>query len=255
VLAAGGTAVEAVEASIRVLEGDETFNAGKGSACHADGSVAMDAALMDGASLDIGAVAALQGVSHPITVARLMLRESPVLLAGDGARLFAEQHGAELDPGQRPAYGLDAEPVRRDTVGCLALDQAGHLASGTSTGGLQGAPPGRVGDSPMPGAGFYADDARGAVAFSGDGEFIARLALASEVMSRLGRENPQRAVEAAVASLKRIGGEAGAIALNASGEVAFAHNAPNFAVAYVTSEMKAPQVFLRRGDENAGPHE
>jgi beta-aspartyl-peptidase (threonine type) len=179
----------------------------------------------------------------------MLLREIPILLVGDGARLFAEQHGAELAPDQEPLYTVDAKPVRRDTVGCVALDQSGHVASGTSTGGLQGAAPGRVGDSPMPGAGFYADDRRGAVAFSGDGENIARLTLASEVMRRLESERPEGAVQGAIASLNKMGGEAGGIALDANGRMGWAHNGPNFAVAYASSDMDEPLVFLRRNDE------
>jgi L-asparaginase / beta-aspartyl-peptidase len=136
----------------------------------------------------------------------------------------------------------------------VALDSAGHVASGTSTGGLQDAAPGRVGDSPMPGAGFYADDARGAVAFSGDGESIVRLGMAATVMHQVGREGPEKAVGAAIAGLEKTGGEAGGIALDSQGRIGWTHNGPNFAVAYMTSDMNGPRVFLRRQDESASRH-
>jgi len=141
VLARGGAAVDAVEAAIRILEDDPTFNAGYGSVLNAEGEVQMDAALMDGRTLDLGGVGGIRGVRHPISVARLMLREKPVLLVGDGARRFAAEHAAELcdphaliPPNLQPAMGKG----RHDTVGYVALDMDGHLAAGTSTGDLDG---------------------------------------------------------------------------------------------------------------------
>jgi beta-aspartyl-peptidase (threonine type) len=254
ILEQGGPAVEAVEAAIQVLESDPTFNAGYGSDLNADGEVEMDAALMDGSNLAIGAVAAIQGVRHPISVARRMLGEPPTLLVGEGARRFAAGQGAELcEPGElipaRPS-GSEKKAHDHDTVGCVALDSSGQIAAGTSTGGLNETLPGRVGDSPLPGCGFYADNAAGGVAFSGDGESINRVLLAARVMQALERgEPPQAGIEASLTHLARVGGEAGGIVLDRFGRVGWAHNSSHFAVAWVTDSMGAPLVRLRQDEE------
>ena len=254
VLSRGGSAVEALEAALRVLEADKTFNAGYGSAPTSDDQVEMDAGLMDGATLDVGAVGALKGVRHPVTVARLMLREKPTLLVGQGARRFAEARGLEVV--DAPEALADPNPLalgkRKDTVGGVALDSAGHLAAATSTGGLPDSHPGRVGDSPLPGCGFYAEDGLGAVSFSGDGESIARLMLAGRIMHGLERHSPEQAVKDALALLDRVGGEAGAIVLDGDGRIGWAHKSPHFAVAYASSEAE-PRVYLRKEDESVGP--
>lgn len=247
VLRRGGTALEAVEASVRVLEDDPTFNAGRGSVRNSDGEVEMDAAIMDGSTLDLGGVAAIRGVCHPISVARLMLRETPTLLVAEGARRFAHDHGAEAAVLLAPL--MSAGETGHDTVGCVALDLTGNLAAGTSTGGLEGCHPGRVGDSPLPGCGLYADNALGASVFSGDGESISRAMLAARVMQSLEDDAPQAAIEAAISRLSRIGGEAGGIVLDPAGRIGWAHNSPHFAVAAATSEDNHPRVFLHRGEE------
>jgi beta-aspartyl-peptidase (threonine type) len=248
-----GTAVAAVEAALRVLEDDPTFNAGYGSVLNAADEVEMDAAVMDGRTLDVGAVAGIKGVRHPVSVAGLLLGEGPTLLVGDGARAFAAERGAELcDPAAMITPAQTACEARRghDTVGCIALDTAGNLAAGTSTGGLQGTLPGRVGDSPLPGCGFYADNAVGAAAFSGDGEGIARTLLVARVMQALeaGRK-PQDAVHGSLAQLGRVGGEAGGITLDPQGRIGFAHNSSHFVVAWMSDSMGAPRVCLRQSDE------
>ncbi|WP_424139259.1 isoaspartyl peptidase/L-asparaginase family protein [Roseomonas chloroacetimidivorans] len=245
----GGSALEAVEASIRVLEDDPTFNAGRGSVRNSDGEVEMDAALMDGAALDVGGVAAIRGVRHPITVARLMLREPPTLLVAEGARRFAEAHGAETcDPAD---LLLAVEDTGHDTVGCVALDVMGNLAAGTSTGGLEGSPPGRVGDSPVPGCGLYADNSVGAVAFSGDGESIVRRTLAARVMQLLESGPPQAAIEATLDRLGDVGGEAGGIVLDRKGQIGWAHNSSHFAAGIMTSEDERSRIYLRKDEEAA----
>jgi beta-aspartyl-peptidase (threonine type) len=254
ILEQGGSAVDAVEAAIRILESDPTFNAGYGSDLNADGEVEMDAALMDGSSLALGAVAAIQGVRHPISVARRMLSEPPTLLVGEGARRFAAAQGAELcEPGELipPCPdGSDRKTHDHDTVGCVGLDSSGRIAAGTSTGGLDDTLPGRVGDSPLPGCGFYADEQVGGVAFSGDGESIARTLLAARVIQALeGGQLPQAAAEASLAHLGRVGGEAGGIVLDHHGRVGWAHNSSHFAVAWVTDSMGAPSVRLRQDEE------
>src|SRR5207245_442496 len=126
-----------------------TFNAGYGSVLNADGCVEMDAGLMDGATLDIGAVGGIEGVRHPISVARALLRERPVLLVGSAARRFAAEHDGELCDAMA-MIAPNRAPKGRDTVGCVVRDSRGDLAAATSTGGLDEAMPGRVGDSPLP---------------------------------------------------------------------------------------------------------
>jgi L-asparaginase / beta-aspartyl-peptidase len=254
VLRQGGTALEAVEATIRVLEDDTIFNAGHGSVLNAEGEVEMDAAMMDGATLDVGGVAAVQGLRHPISVARVLLRELPTLLVAEGAARFAAERGAELcDPRDlilREEQGASA-PAGHDTVGCVALDPDGNLAAGTSTGGLAGCHPGRVGDSPLPGSGLYADNGSGGVAFSGDGESIARAMLAARVIQSLeAGDPPQAAMEAALLRLERVGGEAGGIVLDRQGRLGWAHKSPHFAVGYITSAMDQPKVHLRKNEES-----
>lgn len=253
VLESGGTALDAVEAVIRQLEDDPTFNAGRGSVRNADGVVETDAAMMDGRTLDVGGIAALTGVRHPVSVARRMLREEPILLAGDGAHRFARETGVELcDPADLIVDGA-APPVARgnrghDTVGCVALDRFGDLAAGTSTGGLDGCRPGRVGDSPLPGCGFYADNAVGGTAFSGDGESIARAMMAARTMLAMEEAGPQAALNHAIGWFARVGGDGGGIALDRLGRVGWSHNSGGFAVAYAGSDLGGPHVQLHRNE-------
>lgn len=238
VLEAGGAAIDAVVAAIRVLEEDATFNAGYGAVLNAEGEVELDAGIMDGATLDVGAVAALRGVRDPIDVAHRLLHDKTVLLVGEGAYRFAQRVGAMLC---EPADLIAPHRRRKgcDTVGCVAMDQSGNFAAGTSTGGLDNVPPGRVGDSPIPGAGYYAENARGAVSFSGDGESILRLALAARLIDALEEDDPGAASAQAIARLAAIGGEGGCIVLGPRGTPAFAHNSPGFAVALATSTRRA----------------
>jgi beta-aspartyl-peptidase (threonine type) len=244
VLAGGGSALDAVEAAIRQMEDDPTFNAGVGSVLNADGEVELDASIMAGESLAIGAVGAVQGLRHPISVARRLMAETAVLLAGPGARRFAQETGGELcDP--RDMIATAGADAGGDTVGCVALDVTGKLAAGLSTGGLSGKRPGRIGDTPLPGCGFYADDRTGGVAFSGDGESIARATLAAKVMNRIGQDGPQRALQRSLADLDRVGGEAGGIALDRSGRFGCAHTSQHFAIA-AASSSSAPRAGVER---------
>ena len=249
VLERGGAALDAVEASVRVLEDDPAFNAGFGSVLNRDGAVEMDAAIMDGASLDLGGVAAIAGVRHPVSVARLMLRELPTLLVADGARRFARQRGAELCAPDAMIAPRRRSESGHDTVGCVALDRDGNLAVATSTGGLSGKLPGRVGDSPIPGCGLYADNSAGAVCFSGEGESIARTLLAARVMAALPAGDPEQVAAQSIEWLLRVGGEAGAIIISRDGRVGWAHNSPHFAVAYATSEAEGTNVYISKDEE------
>jgi len=240
----GGSAVDAVEAAIRVLESLPAFNAGYGSVRNAKGEVETSAALMDGRNLDVGAVGALQGVLHPVSVARAMLREEPILLVGPGAYAFARDHHIELCAPE--ALIAPQSEGAHDTVGAVALDLNGNIAAGTSTGGLEGVDEGRIGDSPLPGGGFYADNHIGGVALSGHGEGIARLAAAAQVMGAIERLGPQQAIAGALDQMKRVGGDAGGIAIDRSGRVGWWHNSPHFAVALATSEEAQPRVWLHK---------
>jgi beta-aspartyl-peptidase (threonine type) len=246
VLRAGGSALDAAEAAIRVLEDDATFNAGFGSVLNALGEVELDASIMDGSTLAIGAVGAVQGLKNPIHAARLLLPESPVLLAGPAARRWAVEHGAEGVSPEAMIAPHRAKSVS-DTVGAVALDAAGHLAAGLSTGGRPGKLPGRIGDVGLPGCGFFADDQVGAAVFSGEGEAIARRTLAAETMRRLEEgEGPQAALATAISRLGRIRGAAGGIALSRSGEFGCVHNTEAFAVG-LASDQLAPAAVLDQG--------
>lgn len=243
VVRTGGSAIDAAEAAIRSLEDDPIFNAGFGSVLNADGEVEMDAALMDGTSLAVGAVTGVRRVRNPVRIARAMLDEVPVLLAGDGAERFAAARDIQLcDPQDMISREQRASEHRQahDTVGCVVLDLDGHFAAGTSTGGLTGKHPGRIGDSPIPGCGLQADDQTGAVALSGDGESIVRSTLASFVMHALERDTAGPAARAAIARLGRVGGEAGVIVLDREGRIGISHNSDNFAVAVHASWLDQP---------------
>lgn len=252
ILAAGGSAIDAVVAAVRALEDDPTFNAGYGSVLNAEGEVETCAALMEGSRFQVGAIAAAQGIRNPIEAARAMLEEEPVLIAGRGAHLFAREHGVAMcrqDDLVSPVKASAGPEGRHDTVGAVALDRDGRMATAVSTGGVEGKPPGRVGDSPQPGCGFYCDDRLGGVVFSGDGEPIARRMLAAGVMHALsGQIAPDDAVRAALDRLEEIGGEAGGILLTPLGQLGFAHNSSHFAVAFATSEAPEPRICLRKDE-------
>lgn len=251
VLDRGGAAIDAVAAAIKAMEDDVTFNAGRGAVRNVNGDIELDAALVDGATLDVGAVAAVRNLRNPIEAARALLRDRPVLLVGEGASRYAEEHGLEQC---EPAYYEPPQIGSRevcDTVGCVAFDQAGNLASGTSTGGLEGVRPGRVGDSPIPGCGLAAENSVGAVSFSGDGESILRLTLAARVMHDLPSRGPQKAAEHAIGQLVRIGGEAGCIVLGADGGPGVDHNSDHFAFGFASPDHPAA-AYLHKGEFNHG---
>ncbi|HEX4736338.1 MAG TPA: isoaspartyl peptidase/L-asparaginase family protein [Allosphingosinicella sp.] len=251
VLRRGGSAVDSVEAAIRVLERLPVFNAGYGSVLNDQEEVEMCAGIMDGRDRSVGAVGAVMGVKHPVSVAKLMLPEKPILLAAEGALMFAKEKNAELVDPDALITERQLEEVREahDTVGAVALDMGGNIAAGTSTGGLNNAHKGRIGDSPMPGCGYYADNHIGGVAFSGDGESIARLALAAQVMARINDLGQEEAIEKAVEQLPHLGGDGGGIAIAREGRIGWAHNSPAFVVAKITSGMDAPEAWLNKQEE------
>jgi beta-aspartyl-peptidase (threonine type) len=220
-----------------MLEDDPHFNAGRGSALSADGTVAMDAAIADGTSGAAGAVAAVRDVRNPVCAARALLDDGrALLLMGQGASAFAEEHGLERRP---PAWFVTDEARARlerarapapapraggmgGTVGAVALDGAGRIAAATSTGGRPAKPPGRVGDSPLIGAGTWAAAETAAVSCTGDGEPIMRAAVAHEVdaLMRHAGLPLATAAERALAGIARHGGTGGLIAVDAGGALA-----------------------------------
>lgn len=246
-LSAGGSAVAAVEAAVRVLEDDPTFNAGTGSVLNAAGEVECDAAIMDGADLSVGGVAAVRTLRHPISVARAMLPERPVLLVGAGAEAFARERDGEFcAPGDLIAPSADDPGC--DTVGCVAVDRHGNIVAGTSTGGLRGCAAGRIGDSPIPGCGLYADNAVGGVSLSGEGESIIRTTLAARFIQALETEAPGPAIARALRVLARVGGEAGLIVIDSRRRVDWGHNSAQFAVAHA-SDRQPPRAFVHRSED------
>jgi beta-aspartyl-peptidase (threonine type) len=250
ILLQGGSALDAVAAAVVILEDDPVFNAGVGGALTAAGEVELDASLMEGGSLRCGAVAGVKDVRNPILLARAVLERSPhVLFAGAGASAFAREVG--LPPVANTSLMTRAALARwkaaraeatkgsgHGTVGAVARDARGHLAAGTSTGGMMLKPAGRVGDSPLIGCGTYADDALAAVSCTGHGERIIQLTLARAVAGAVGAgASAQAAAEEGIRQLgARVQGEGGVIVIGPSGPPALVHNAPAMARAWVTPE-------------------
>ena len=256
VLEGGGSALDAVEAAVVVMEDDETFDAGRGSFLTSDGRVQLDALMMDGATLRAGGVGCVERIRNPIRAARLVLDQSPhVYLVADGAERFAHQHGLPLCANQDlviereverlrdvQRQGTEAKPpeffAEHDTVGAVALDSRGNLAAATSTGGTLNKTPGRVGDSSLIGCGCYADNESAAVSTTGWGEPIMKLVLAKWTADRVESGlAPQEAAQQALYYLKtRLNGHGGMIVVDARGRIGLAHNTPRMAWALCTKQ-------------------
>lgn len=237
VLARGGTALDAACEAVRVLEDDPSFNAGHGACLDETGHLALDAAVMDGATLAVGAVACLPPFANPVHIARKVLEQAgPVLLAGEGAARFAKEHGfapadeatmitavARARLAEAKATGESAG-FAGGTVGAVARDAEGHVAAATSTGGKTNKAYGRIGDSPLVGAGTYADDAEGAASGTGDGEAFIRLMLARHATLGLARGDDEAArhtIEHLGTRLRALGG---VILVDREGRASFARN-------------------------------
>jgi beta-aspartyl-peptidase (threonine type) len=245
----GAPALDVVEAVVRILEDDPNFDAGRGSRLNNEGSVEMDASIMEGARLRAGAVAALRKIRHPISVARRVMEDSPhVMLVGEGARKFALATGAEscktidllvgrererylrVRAGERELVEKEFDPDGMGTVGAVALDKNGKLAAATSTGGTQDKAAGRVGDTPIIGAGTYADDRAGAASSTGWGEGIMRVVLAKSAVDNLSAGmGPEDAGRAALGTLERVGGKGGLILIDRAGNIALPFSTPRMA--------------------------
>jgi L-asparaginase / beta-aspartyl-peptidase len=237
VLAAGGTSLDAVQSAIVILEDSPLFNAGKGAVFTHEGTNELDASIMDGGTMKAGAVAGLKHIKNPIRLARLVMEKSPhVMMAGEGAEAFAKEQGGIEFVDQKYFYtdrswkalqdALAAEKKtaqaddHHGTVGAVALDQHGNLAAGTSTGGLTNKRFGRIGDSPIIGAGTYANNQSCGISSTGVGEFWIRYTVAHDIFARVQYRNTtiQAAADDIIQGvLKPIGGEGGVIGLDAHG--------------------------------------
>ena len=279
-LRSGGSALDAVESTIRLMEDDPLFNAGRGAVFTSAGRNELDASIMEGATLRAGAIAGSTRARHPISVARTVMEKSPhVMLAGEGADTFAQEQGLELvDPSfffterrwqelektlkergepipQRPAgtpkpqsaisTGL-LDQFEYGTVGVVALDSSGNLAAGTSTGGTTGKRWGRVGDSPIIGAGTYASNRSCAVSGTGTGEFFIRLTIAREICALVEYKNydvQQAADELIQNRLMTLKGTGGVIVVSAKGKLAWSFNTPGMYRARVSADS-APKISI-----------
>jgi beta-aspartyl-peptidase (threonine type) len=242
ILSKGERALDAVEVAVRVLEENSSFNAGRGSVLTATGCVELDAAIMDGRTRAAGAVAGLRTTRAPISLARRLLEGGPhVFLSGKGADEFARDNGFEqvendwfeiperrrqLDELQQEG-GFDDE-IKYGTVGAVGVDTDGHVAVATSTGGLTAKRWGRVGDSPLIGAGTYADDRSAAVSATGSGEYFIRAVAAHQLAERvrLGGQSLQEALDAVLSDVLKLGGKGGLIAVAPDGEAAWGFTTP-----------------------------
>jgi beta-aspartyl-peptidase (threonine type) len=237
ILAQNGSALDAAEAAVMVLEDNPLFNAGTGSTLNQIGKVEMDAAIMDGDLLRVGAVAALQHIKNPIKLARRVMEDGRhVVLAGEGALMFAREIGfAECSP-----ESLIVEHERKrwaekhGTVGCVVLDANGKIAVATSTGGIFNKLPGRIGDSPMPGCGTYADD-RGGVSCTGSGEAIIRVVLGKTAIDFLAEGiDPNAAARKSLELLEaKTGAQAGLIMIDCHGRIGYARNTTHMPVCFI----------------------
>lgn len=271
VLQAGGSALDAVEAAVRVLEDNPAFNAGTGACLSAEGNIELDAGMMDGRTLNVGAVAGIELIKNPISLARKVLTSPHVLLVGRGAEQFADEHAIQrctfedllterqyqswkaylaahnLSPEEpalirREVGALAArDEAKHGTVGAVAVDSSGALAAATSTGGIHNKYPGRVGDSPLVGCGFYADELA-AISCTGDGEDFVRLMIAKRAADFVaqGRSASEAAQDAIAFLSAKASGTGGLILVDHQGGVGFAWNSQHMVHASMTEGMDMP---------------
>jgi beta-aspartyl-peptidase (threonine type) len=263
-LAGGGSAVDAVEAAAKALEDDPNFNAGRGAVFTYDGGHELDAAIMDGRDRTAGAVAGVTRTKNPISLARAVMAQGEhVFLGGAGADRFSREQGLEqVDPDyfstperrrqldelktrEHSAFDTD---VKYGTIGAVALDSHGHVAAATSTGGLTAKRWSRIGDTPVIGAGTYADDRAAAVSATGAGEYFIRAAVAHAICARiqLKGEGAQAAADAVIADVGALGGSGGVIVVTPAGETVSAFNTPGMYRGTASAQGRTVAIF---GDE------
>lgn len=273
VLHTNGAAIDAVIAAVNVMEDAGMFDAGKGSVFNADGFCELDASIMDGRTLSAGAVTGLQHIKNPITLARAVMDKSPhVLLMGEGAEKFGREHGFEMVPNtyfqtesrrkqwerirekKKNAGQADnrffVEPESLGTVGCVALDKNGNLAAATSTGGTADKLAGRIGDTPIIGAGTYANNATCAVSGTGIGEYYIRTVFGhniSTLMEYKGLSLEQASAEA-MKQMQAIGGRGGCIAIDREGHVVMPFNTPAMYRGYRLSDGRSDIQLYDQGN-------
>lgn len=249
VLADGGSALDAVEQTIRTMEDNPLFNAGKGAVFTHDGKNELDASIMDGTDLSAGAVAGVTDIKNPISAARKVMTNSPhVLLTGAGASQFAKEQGLEI---VEPSYFYTErrfnelqeilKKEKNGTVGCCALDKNGNLAAGTSTGGMPNKKYNRIGDSPIIGAGTYANNATCAVSATGHGEYFIRYTVAHDISALMDYKGLtlREASELVINDkLVKAGGSGGVICLDKSGNIAMPFNATGMFRGFATADGK-----------------
>ncbi|OYY63255.1 isoaspartyl peptidase/L-asparaginase family protein [Sphingomonas sp. 28-62-11] len=254
ILRAGGDAIDSVEAAVRVLEDDPHFNAGRGAVLGFDGQISLDAAIMDGRDRRAGSVAGVSTVRNPVSLARAVMATTPhVMLSGAGAEEFAHEQGIEAAdedwlvlPERRtqlaelrakPEGWFDAE-MKYGTVGAVACDAHGHVAAATSTGGVTGKRWGRVGDTPLIGAGTYADDRACAVSATGAGEFFIRESAGHEIAARMRMlgEDAATAADAVIAGVVALGGTGGVIVATPAGDAVWRFSTPGMYRAYTDAQ-------------------
>ena len=247
VLKEGGASIDAVEVVIRCMEANPLFNAGKGAVFTSEGKNELDASIMVGQDLNAGAVAGVTDIKHPISAARAVMEQSEhVMMAGPGASVFAEQVGLEIvDPSyfytknRFESYQKAIAKDKHGTVGCVALDKAGNLCAGTSTGGMTNKKYGRIGDSPIIGAGTYANNATCGVSATGHGEYFIRWTVAHQIsvlMQYKGYDVERAAKEVVEKTLVEEGGDGGVICLDKFGRAAMVTNTSGMFRAYGNSE-------------------
>lgn len=271
ILAEGGSSLDAVTRAVTTLEDSPLFNAAKGAVFNAEGKNELDASIMEGSSLEAGAVAAVHNIRNPILLARKVMTESDhVMLMGEGAERFARDHGIQFEDDEyffteyrwqqlqkaKSAPEADAGQVAGapdpwySTVGAVALDSSGNLAAATSTGGMTNKRWGRVGDSPIVGAGTYADNRSCAVSATGHGEYFIRATVARDICARVqytGVSLAAAADQVISKELVEMGGSGGIIAVDTSGNIALTFNTPGM---YRASVDTAGRVFVAiYGDE------
>ncbi|HEV8539151.1 MAG TPA: isoaspartyl peptidase/L-asparaginase [Bacteroidota bacterium] len=273
----GRPALDAVEAAIKIMEDSPLFNAGKGAVFTHEGTNELDASIMDGKTLKAGSVAGVKHIRNPISLARIVMEKSPhVMMAGEGAEAFAKQQGIEMVPPEYfrterrwnqlqqllekekrqqdsleqhklNALPFDTKEEQLGTVGCVARDKMGNLAAGTSTGGMTNKRFGRIGDSPIIGAGTYANNSTCAVSATGDGEFFIRSVVAHDIAALLDyRSLPlQKAAETVIDKVGKLGGTGGVICLDSKGNIALVFNSEGMYRAYM-DETDKPVVLIYR---------